>query len=194
MFGGARPPTMEDLIRQHQALLYRYAYRLSGSSADAEDLTQQAFLTACEYLHQLRDPAAAKSWLCAILRHAFLKTRRNRPVMLPLDHVTEPWQEASPPRLDEETLQQRLAELPEEYRSAVILFYFQELSYKEIAEALEIPLGTVMSRLSRGKSLLKSQWALHDPEFAGREPAHSRPRPQSASRLEPDLHLSESRN
>ena len=175
MFGGSGPPTIDELLQQHQALLYRYAYRLSGSAEDAEDLTQQTYLIACENLHQLRDPAAAKSWLCAILRHAFLKHRKHRLVTLSLDQVAEPWQEGNAPRFDEETLQRALGEIPEEYRSAVILFYFHELSYKEIAQALEIPLGTVMSRLARGKSLLKARLAHLRSGFDGLEPAQAMP-------------------
>lgn len=165
MFGGARPPTIDDLIQQHHPLLYRYAYRLSGSAEDAEDLTQQTYLIACETLHQLRDPQAAKSWLCTILRRAFLKLRKTHHELLPLEDTTEPAQPRNPADFDEEILQQTLGELPEEYRSAVILYYFHELSYKEIAQALEIPLGTVMSRLSRGKSLLKLGLSRRDLEF-----------------------------
>lgn len=149
-------PTMEELIRQHHVLLYRYAYRLSGSAADAEDLTQQTYLIAHENLHQLREAGAAKSWLCSILRRAFLRLRRRRLPTVPLDGDAEPWHEVPPLSVDEEALQRALAEMPEEYRSAVILFYFQDLTYKEIAEILEIPMGTVMSRLSRGKGLLKA--------------------------------------
>ncbi len=180
MFGGKRLPTIDELLQQHQDLLYRYAYRLSGSAEDAEDLTQQTFLIACENLHQLREPSAAKSWLCAILRHAFLKHQKQRPAMLPLDQAAEPMQKADSPLVDEEAFQRTLGEIPEEFRSAVILYYFHELSYKEIAQALEIPLGTVMSRLSRGKSLLKARLAREDLEFGGFESAIPITRPPAA--------------
>ena len=167
MPGGSSAPTVEDLIGQHHALLYRYAYRLSGSAADAEDLTQQTYLIACQNLDQLREPSAAKSWLCSILRRAFLRGCQVRSMTIPLESVVEPSVDAAPTDIDEEALRQALEELPEEYRSAVILYYFQELSYKEIAEVLEIPLGTVMSRLARGKTMLKNsvtRWAPARPE------------------------------
>ncbi len=154
---GSAVPTIEDLIQRHSALLYRYAYRLSGSAIDAEDLTQQAFCIAQQKLHQLRTVASAKSWLCTILRREYLRSRRHLVKSSSLSRVQEPEQPEAGSLVDEEALQQALNQLPEEYRTAVILFYFQELSYQEIADALQVPVGTVMSRLSRGRSLLKSQ-------------------------------------
>lgn len=155
MTDGERIPTITELIDTHHALLYRYAYRLSGSAVDAEDLTQQTYLIAHQNLHQLRKASSAKSWLCTILRHAYLRFQRTRAALVPLGQILEPGQRQSEPDFDEEALQQALCELTEDYRSAVILYYFQELSYKEIAEVLDVPLGTVMSRLSRGKAQLK---------------------------------------
>lgn len=150
-------PMIEELIERHSALLYRYAYRLTGAAADAEDLTQQTYLIAQQKLHQLREAGSAKSWLCAILRHEFLRLRRPRLRPLNLDEVTEPRQPDTDSTVDDEALQRALLDLPEEFRSAVILFYFQTLSYQEIADALQVPMGTVMSRLSRGKSLLRAR-------------------------------------
>jgi RNA polymerase sigma-70 factor (ECF subfamily) len=153
---------LSDLVEQHYALLYRYAFRLSGSAADAEDLTQQAFLSAHTKLDQLRDPDRAKSWLCSILRNAYLKTVRQGDSFFTnsLDDLPEP-AAATPCELplDQEQLQLALNELPEEYRSAVVLFYFEEFSYKEIAEQLEVPIGTVMSRLARAKAYLRRRLA-----------------------------------
>ena len=148
------------LVKEHSEMLFRYAYRLSGSAADAEDLTQQTFLAAHRHLEQLREPERARSWLCAILRNVYLKQLRSNGGLQPdsLQDVSEPAAEGvleNP--IDEEQLQAALLELPEEYRSPVILFYFGELSYKEIAEQLEVPIGTVMSRLARAKSLLKKR-------------------------------------
>lgn len=157
MFGGKRRPTIEELVREHHALLYRYAYRLTHSAVDAEDLTQQTYLIAYEKLEQLRNPAAAKSWLCTIFQRTFWEHQKKYPAFSSFEQIHEPLQieESTAIDLDEERLQNSLDLLPEEYRSAVILFYFQELSYKEIATALDVPIGTVMSRISRGKSLLK---------------------------------------
>lgn len=150
------------LVTEHSEMLYRYAYRLSGSAADAEDLTQQAFLAAHRHLDQLREPARAKSWLCAILRNVYLKQLRSQGGVQvnSLEDVAEPAAEMPlDAPIDDEQLQAALQELPEEYRSPVVLFYFGELSYKEIAEQLEVPIGTVMSRLARGKLLLKKRLA-----------------------------------
>ncbi len=148
------------LVEEYSEMLFRYAYRLSGSAADAEDLTQQTFLAAHRHLEQLREPGRAKSWLCAILRNVYLKQLRSHCGIEPdsLQDVAEPASEVALENpIDEEQLQAALLELPEEYRSPVVLFYFGELSYKEIAEQLEVPIGTVMSRLARAKSLLKKR-------------------------------------
>ncbi len=153
---------LSALVDEHYALLYRYAYRLTGSVADAEDLTQQAFLTAQTKLHQLREPDHAKSWLCAIVRNTHLRNLRDngRASVLALEQVVE-LAEDSPieATFDSEMIQSVLNEMPEEFRSPLILFYFEEFSYKEIAEQMEVPLGTVMSRLARGKAYLRRRLA-----------------------------------
>lgn len=170
MTEGNRFPTIPDLIDRHHALLYRYAYRLSGSAVDAEDLTQQTYLIAHQHLDQLREASSAKSWLCTILRHAYLRFQQTRSPLIPLDKTPEPIQPPSEFDIDEEALQQALGKLTEDYRSAVILYYFQELSYKEIAEVLDVPLGTVMSRLSRGKAQLKELLERRDVQESTPEP------------------------
>jgi len=153
-------PNIHRLVEQHYALLYRYAYRLSGSSADAEDLTQQTFLSAQAHLDQLREESQAKNWLCTILRHCYLKSvrkKRARPT-LPCENLDELAVDTPDnPVFDSEKLQMTLDLLPEEFRIPLVLFYFDEFSYKEIAEQLGLPLGTVMSRLSRAKAFLKKQ-------------------------------------
>ncbi len=146
---------IETLIEEHHALLYRYAYRLTGSSSDAEDLTQQTYLIAYQNLAQLRNYQAAKSWLCTILRRHYLKHARRSISTQDWPRHLEPAEHANVVNYDEEELQHALSRLPEEYRSATILYYFQDLTYQEIATVLDVPLGTVMSRLSRGKAQLK---------------------------------------
>jgi len=151
-------PNLSELARLHYALVYRYAYRLCGSAEEAEDLTQQAFLTAHRRLHQLRDVNSAKAWLCAILRNTFLTrvTSQRGLQMVPLHGFWDPVQEqnAAAP-FDFNELQQVLNELPEEFRAPLILYYFEEFSYRQIAEQLDVPIGTVMSRLARAKSHLR---------------------------------------
>jgi RNA polymerase sigma-70 factor (ECF subfamily) len=175
---GASPPDNEAgpppadlslpaLIRDHAPALYRYAFRLAGQASDAEDLVQQTFLIAQQKLHQLRASERAGAWLFAVLRSCFLKSRRKAQPQtlptagddaLPLDELVEqPAGDATDAWLDREALQLALSELPDEFRLIVLMFYFEELSYKEIAEQLEIPIGTVMSRLSRGKAHLRKR-------------------------------------
>jgi RNA polymerase sigma-70 factor (ECF subfamily) len=155
------PPTVLQLVEAHYASLYRYAFRLSGSPADAEDLTQDTFCKAQVHLRQLRDPGRAKPWLFSILRNAYLhRTRANRhQPTVPLDgvgDVAEPLPEALP-AIDPEQLQQALNELPEVYRTPIILFYFEDFGYREIAEQMDLPIGTVMSRLARAKAHLRAR-------------------------------------
>jgi RNA polymerase sigma-70 factor (ECF subfamily) len=151
-------PSLSELARLHYALVYRYAYRLCGSAEEAEDLTQQAFLTAHRRLDQLREQESAKAWLCTILRNTFLTrvTTRRLPRMVPLQLVSEPAEEL-PHNIDVDSdeLQQVLNELPEEFRTPLILYYFNEFTYREIAEQMTVPIGTVMSRLARAKSYLR---------------------------------------
>jgi RNA polymerase sigma-70 factor (ECF subfamily) len=156
------PVDFPALIVAHHAALYRYAYRLSGCAADADDLTQQAFLIAQQKLHQLREADRAGAWLFAVLRSCFLKSlRRQRPASAAsLNIEVEQFADPSPAveqfeEIDREQLAAALADLPDEFRLVVLMFYFEELSYQEIAAQLEIPIGTVMSRLSRAKGHLR---------------------------------------
>jgi RNA polymerase sigma-70 factor (ECF subfamily) len=150
---------LADLVDRHYAQLYRYAYRLCGSEADAEDLTQQAFMTAQVKWDQLRDENCARSWLFTIVRNGYLKQLRA-PACAPagtLDDVAAVSQEPDIGEFDSEQLQGVLNDLPEEFRSPIILFYFQDFSYKEIAEHMQVPIGTVMSRLARAKAFLRQR-------------------------------------
>lgn len=166
----SEPPLIDldlpRLVADHAETLFRYAYRLTGSAVDAEDLTQQTFLIAHEKLSQLRESASARSWLFAVLRNAYLKSREKRS-RLPLaagsfDIESVPDDIIDNLQIDRELLQAALNELPDPFKLVVLCFYFEELSYREIAERLELPVGTVMSRLSRAKNLLRSR--LVEPE------------------------------
>jgi RNA polymerase sigma-70 factor (ECF subfamily) len=153
------PETVQKLVDAHYVPLYRYAYRLSGSAADAEDLTQETFCKAQLRFSQLRDKARARPWLFSILRNAYLhrvRAEKQHPCV-PLDAVgdlAEPAPEPLPD-VDPEQLQCALNELPEVYRSPIILFYFEDFGYREIAEQMDLPIGTVMSRLARAKAFLR---------------------------------------
>ncbi|MGE3803717.1 MAG: RNA polymerase sigma factor [Gemmataceae bacterium] len=153
--------SVHRLVDEHYAALYRYAYRLAGSASDAEDLTQEAFCQAHRKREQLRDPARAKAWLFSILRNCYLHRLRAEKHLsfVSLEGQAEPAESAAQhlPDIDPEQLQSALAELPEVYRTPVILFYFEDFSYRDIAEHMEVPLGTVMSRLARAKAFLRSR-------------------------------------
>lgn len=154
-----RQQTVQRLVEEHYEALYRYAYRLSGSAADAEDLTQDAFCTAQMKLDQLRDPGRVKPWLFSIVRNAFLHRVRDRRCegAVSLDgigDVVEP-PPGPLPEVEPEQLQQALNAMPETYRTPLILYFFDGFSYRDIAEQMDLPIGTVMSRLSRAKSFLR---------------------------------------
>jgi RNA polymerase sigma-70 factor, ECF subfamily len=161
---------VQQLVDAYYEPLYRYAFRLAGGPADAEDLAQEAFCKAQLQLRQLRDPDRAKAWLFSILRNAYLhrvrsdQTRRQ----VPLDAVGDL---AAPdpeplPEVEPNELQRALDELPEAFRTPVILFYFEEFSYRDIAEQMGVPLGTVMSRLARAKAHLRRRLAAPAPPAA----------------------------
>ena len=151
---------LHDLIDAHYQALYRYAYRLSGSAADAEDLTQEAFGKALARLSQLREPERAKAWLFRILRNGYLRRVRDRKRhrVIPLDAVGDlPERPAAElPDIDPARLQVALNDLDEAFRTPIILYYFEEFSYRDIAEQMELPIGTVMSRLARAKVYLRT--------------------------------------
>jgi RNA polymerase sigma-70 factor (ECF subfamily) len=152
---------IERLAAEHHQVVYRYAYRLSGSAADAEDLTQQVFLVALERLDQLRRPESARSWLFAILRNCFLKTWQRREAVsaaalgLNLDGLPAAANDGA--AVDAARLHEALGELPPDYRAVLVMFYFDDCSYREIAEELQVPMGTVMSRLARAKRHLRAR-------------------------------------
>jgi RNA polymerase sigma-70 factor (ECF subfamily) len=174
MEDGQRVRAVTRLVDEHYEFLYRFAMRLTGSGADAEDLVQQAFLTAHAKYDQLREPDKARAWLIVVVRNAFRKSlRRDRPQPLStMADFPEPSQNgAGEPTIDTESVQAALSELAEEFRTPLILFYFEEFSYKQIAEVLEVPIGTVMSRLSRGKEHLRSRLRIHEQPEARRHPA-----------------------
>src|SRR5262245_2549442 len=143
------PQTVQRLVDEHYMSLYRYAYRLSGAAAKAEDLTQEAFCKAQLKLSQLRDPERARPWLFSILRNEYLHTLREpEQKHVPLEAVgdlAEPPPEPLPD-IDPEQLQQALNEMEEGFRTPIILYYFEDFGYREIAEQMDLPIGTVMSR------------------------------------------------
>lgn len=149
------------LVHEHHAELYRYAFRLAGRPADAEDLVQQTFLIAQQRIEQVRTADRVRPWLYAVLRSCFLKECRKRVPLsasqleLDVEAVASPAEESS--EVDPQELRAALDALPDESRVMVVMFYFEEASYKEIAEQLNLKLGTVMSRLARAKQKLRER-------------------------------------
>jgi RNA polymerase sigma-70 factor (ECF subfamily) len=152
---------VQRLIDDHLDAVYRYAYRLTGAVHDAEDLTQQVFLLAQERFDQLRQADRAQGWLFAILRNCFLKlVQRPQPVpatSVGVNMEAMPAPSESGRAVDSAELQSAINELPAEFRVVVAMFYFEECSYREIAEKLDLPIGTVMSRLARAKGHLRAK-------------------------------------
>ncbi len=180
--GGEAAPVMsaDDLISMvtaHYQELYRFAYRLTGQSHDAEDLAQETFLIARQKVGALEDPAALRSWLYTVLRNRYLHHARRRrafgPESLSLaDDYPAELDDDGP--VDREQLQWALDRLPEAYRLPLLMFYFEDLSYREIAAALEAPLGTVMSRISRAKQRLRHELEAAEMVAAARNTPESR--------------------
>jgi RNA polymerase sigma-70 factor (ECF subfamily) len=156
---------LRELIDAHYEQLYRYAYRLSGNASDAEDLVQETFGKAMRKMEQLRNPERVKPWLYRILRNLYLHRVRDekRRRIVPMESLGDlPGRESEATgvgALDPQRLQAALDELDETFRTPLILFYFEGFSYREIAEQMDLPIGTVMSRLARAKSYLKTQLA-----------------------------------
>jgi RNA polymerase sigma factor (sigma-70 family) len=141
--------------------LYQFAIRLTRSESDAADLVQQTFFTLIQQLHQIRDLSRIKCWLFTTLRRNFLMEVRHRAKhreveFLPDVHVLPTEDPSHWNTLDTLTVRRALLQVEGSYRTALQLFYLKNLSYREIGTALEIPIGTVMSRLSRGRAQLKS--------------------------------------
>jgi RNA polymerase sigma-70 factor (ECF subfamily) len=167
---------LSAVVLAHHAAVYSYACRLCGCPTEAEDLTQQTFLIAQQKLHQLREPERACSWLLAVVRNCFLKSvRKARPmpaqdVDLVMEHIADATPEVE--HIDREELTAALAELPDEFRLVLLMFYFEELSYQAIAEQLDVPIGTIMSRLSRAKGHLRRRLAPTDLKESKVSPSH----------------------
>jgi RNA polymerase sigma-70 factor (ECF subfamily) len=149
----------EKLVELHYKSLYRFAFSLTRSESDAADLTQQAFYIFAKSGGQIRDKTKVKSWLFTTMHRDYL-ARRRRIVRFPEMDVADAEAElpAAAPRLesaDAPAALNALAKIDPPFQAAVSLFYLEEYSYPEIAEILEVPLGTVKSRIARGIAQLQ---------------------------------------
>jgi RNA polymerase sigma factor (sigma-70 family) len=150
----------DEIVTAYYQPLYRFGYSLAKNEHEAGDLTQQTFLIYAEKGHSLRDKSKIKSWLFTTLYREFLRRRRKdsridnyEPELLEsAGGSTEPEIQKS---MDGHLAIEALHEVDAVYREPLILFYLKDLAYKEIAEVLDVPIGTIMSRLSRGKAQLR---------------------------------------
>jgi RNA polymerase sigma factor (sigma-70 family) len=170
------PPSWDDLVRQHSARVYRLAYRLTGNMHDAEDLTQEVFVRVFRSLPGYT-PGTFEGWLHRITTNLFLDMARRRQrirfeglgdqaVGLLRDDEPTPAQAFDARHLDTD-VQQALEALAPEYRAAVVLCDIEGLSYEEIASTLGVKLGTVRSRIHRGRAQLRSALNHRRPRHPG---------------------------
>jgi RNA polymerase sigma-70 factor (ECF subfamily) len=158
-----------NLAQNQTRFLYNVALKYAGNRYDAEDLVQETLYTAYRKFDQLRDRRKFKSWVFTILRNHFLKSQRKKaPAQADefedrIDYLTQLESVAGQPdvssvyekKVEAETIQSILDKLPEKYKTVLILYYMEDSAYHEIAEMLGISIGTVMSRLSRAKQMMK---------------------------------------
>jgi RNA polymerase sigma-70 factor, ECF subfamily len=150
----------DELVELYYAPLYRFAMSLTRTETDAADLVQDTFLAWAAKGHQLRDNSKVKSWLFTTMHRRFLETQR-RAVRFPHTELNEvsdnlpPIEPTMVEHLDSLTVVQLLKQVEPQFQAAVALFYLEDYSYNEIAEVLEVPLGTVKSRIARGLAQLR---------------------------------------
>jgi RNA polymerase sigma-70 factor (ECF subfamily) len=165
------PPSWEEVVRAHSARVYRLAYRLTGNKHDAEDLTQEVFVRVFRSLASYK-PGTFEGWLHRITTNLFLDGARRRQRIrfegLGDDAAQRlPGNEASPAQAWDEThldgdIQAALQALPPDYRAAVVLCDIEGFSYEEIAATMGVKLGTVRSRIHRGRAQLRIALAHRD--------------------------------
>lgn len=168
----------ECLVARYYEPLYKFAFSLSRDEADSCDLTQQTFFIWATKGHQLRDAAKVKTWLFTTLHRQFLESRR-RATNFPHTELESAAadlpviQPATISGLDTAKVLRALGEVDELFQAPVALFYLEDCSYKEIAEILAVPMGTVKSRIARGlgqlQELLADESAKPNPRAGGQK-------------------------
>ena len=172
------PPSWEEVVRTHSARVYRLAYRLTGDRHDAEDLTQEVFVRVFRSLSTYA-PGTFEGWLHRITTNLFLDQARRKS-RIRFEGLAEdaaerlPGREPTPAQAYFDThldgdIEAALAALPPEFRAAVVLCDIEGLSYEEIAATLGVKLGTVRSRIHRGRAQLRAALAHRDPRNAQHE-------------------------
>jgi RNA polymerase sigma-70 factor (ECF subfamily) len=180
-----RREAFDELVRRHQSRIFNLALTLTGNVGDAEDLAQDAFVRAYKAIGSFRGESSFLTWLYRItvnvVRSQMDRRRRSREVAMPQDDEGAPLEVASDEASADRTLIARqivaraLAALPDDMRIAVTLRDLHGLEYREIAEALDVPIGTVESRIFRARARLRPLLAslLAGPDGAGPGPRGS---------------------
>ncbi|MBM4386559.1 MAG: sigma-70 family RNA polymerase sigma factor [Deltaproteobacteria bacterium] len=179
-----KPDRFEKEALSHLNSVYRVALSMTGSEMEAQDLAQETMLKAFRFFSSYKEGTNCKAWLVRILINSVINHKRKlkRDFIL-LDDLRDPDsylnggeisrnvpEENAARSATREQIREALMKIPEEYRTAVILSDIEELSYKEISEALSCPIGTVMSRLFRGRRMLKERLIKMNQRDAGHSP------------------------
>lgn len=158
------PRDFGPLALPHMDALYRTARRLTARAAEAEDLVQQTYLEGYRSFRGLRDPARCRAWLFRIMRNVLFHLRQRRQAGdaggTTVDGAAGPVGNLEQEVLDagySDEIELALRGMPEEFRTAFLLVAVEELSYEEVAEAMECPIGTVRSRVARARALLMAE-------------------------------------
>ena len=159
--------SFEENLLEHIDSLYNFSYRLTRKRAEAEDLVQEASLRGFKSYHKFAEGTNFKAWMFTIVRNIYINEYRKKtrePLKVNYEEVENfislPEFTGFEEELFSEALQQSLGQLPEELRTTLMLFYVEELSYKEIAEVMRCPIGTVMSRLFMARQCMKKKMIL----------------------------------
>lgn len=152
----------EEIVALYHEDLYRFAFSLARNPDDASELTQEAYCRMLSKGDSLRDPSKVKSWLFTIVYRIFLTERRHEGrfphVTLSLvEHELPTLSASAVDKIDASAVWNALLEIDEHHRTPLMLFYLEDLSYREISELLNVPVGTIMSRLSRAKDVLRER-------------------------------------
>ncbi|MEP7089627.1 MAG: RNA polymerase sigma factor SigE [Nocardioidaceae bacterium] len=187
-------PSWDEIVAQHSARVYRLAYRLTGNPHDAEDLTQEVFVRVFRSLSSYT-PGTFEGWLHRITTNLFLDQARRK-AKIRFDALADDADARIPSRtaapdvqvldgLFDADVEAALAALPPDFRAAVVLCDIEGLSYEEIADVLDLKLGTVRSRIHRGRTMLRKALA-HRAPSAGRS-RYSGPAEPRRRRLTPQV-------
>lgn len=152
-------PLMQDI--------YRVAFWLSRDQSEAEDLTQETFTQAYKSFHRYEKGTNCKAWMMTILHHTNIKRLRKKTRIKTIEDPEEQiaatiaFEPSIPQNITDEDVLEALKRVPAQFRNVVLMADVEEFAYKEVAQILEIPIGTVMSRLHRGRKLLRIELAAY---------------------------------